>query len=175
MAKRKLNFSSSSAVFDRVKAFKAVKDDDLEPSLAPPAPTDASRDASLSNSAAIGDVSPSTDAASAEVASALNDEDRFFSGDGMSGHERALFEVINTVEAQEVVDEAAVKGMSSKLAKALIKNQEMRVRFPDQPEKFMDSETQLVEQIGAFTRVGEHPELYEALTTSVPRERGRRS
>ncbi|RKP03818.1 hypothetical protein CXG81DRAFT_3980, partial [Caulochytrium protostelioides] len=64
------------------------------------------------------------------------------------------------------VDEAAVKGMSSKLAKALIKNQEMRVRFPDQPEKFMDSETQLVEQIGAFTRVGEHPELYEALTSA---------
>ncbi|CAF5132061.1 unnamed protein product, partial [Rotaria socialis] len=41
------------------------------------------------------------------------------------------------------LDETSLKRMLSQLEKRISKNQEMRIKYPDQPEKFMDSEIEL--------------------------------
>lgn len=47
----------------------------------------------------------------------------------------------------EVLDETGVKKMVLNFEKKALKNREMRIKFPDQPEKFMDSEIDLNEAL----------------------------
>lgn len=42
-----------------------------------------------------------------------------------------------------MLDETAVKKLVLNFEKKALKNREMRIKFPDQPEKFMDSEIDL--------------------------------
>ncbi|KAI8328294.1 Catenin-beta-like protein, partial [Blakeslea trispora] len=51
--------------------------------------------------------------------------------------------------------------MILKFEKAINKNQEMRVRYPDQFEKFMESETDLDEQIKHLLTLTEAPQMYQ--------------
>ncbi|KAI8331071.1 Catenin-beta-like protein [Choanephora cucurbitarum] len=51
--------------------------------------------------------------------------------------------------------------MILKFEKAINKNQEMRVRYPDQFEKFMESETDLDEQIKQLLVLTEAPQMYQ--------------
>ncbi|ORE12283.1 DUF1716-domain-containing protein [Rhizopus microsporus] len=53
--------------------------------------------------------------------------------------------------------------MILKFEKAINKNQEMRVRYADQPEKFMESEADLDEEIKNLLALTEAPELYTEL------------
>lgn len=63
----------------------------------------------------------------------------------------------------EVLDERNVKKMLSTFEKRVLKNQEMRTKFSDQPEKFMDSEVELnvaVQELHALATV---PQFYNQL------------
>lgn len=53
--------------------------------------------------------------------------------------------------------------MILKFEKAISKNQEMRVRYAEQPEKFMESEADLDEEIKNLLCLTEAPELYPHL------------
>lgn len=50
--------------------------------------------------------------------------------------------------------------MILKFEKAINKNQEMRVRYADQPEKFMESEADLDEEIKSLLTLTEAPQMY---------------
>lgn len=50
--------------------------------------------------------------------------------------------------------------MILKFEKAINKNQEMRVRYADQPEKFMESEADLDEEIKNLLSLTEAPQMY---------------
>lgn len=47
----------------------------------------------------------------------------------------------------EILDDTAVKKLVLNFEKKALKNREMRIKFPDQPEKFMDSEMDLHEAL----------------------------
>lgn len=49
------------------------------------------------------------------------------------------------------------------------KNEELRVKFPDQPTRFVDSETDLDEAINDLTRLAAAPQHYGELTPLAPR------
>lgn len=53
--------------------------------------------------------------------------------------------------------------MILKLEKAINKNQELRVRYADQPEKFMESEADLDEEIKNMLTLTQAPHLYPEL------------
>ena len=46
----------------------------------------------------------------------------------------------------------------------VLRNQEMRVKFPDLPEKFMESELELNEELQTLHVVATTPEFYPILT-----------
>lgn len=47
----------------------------------------------------------------------------------------------------EVLDEAGLKRLILLLEKRVLKNQELRIKFPDGPDKFMESEVELHQTI----------------------------
>lgn len=63
----------------------------------------------------------------------------------------------------ETLDAAAVKRQILRFEKAINKNQEMRVKFPDSPEKFMDSEADLDEEIKKLLALTQAPQHYREL------------
>lgn len=75
-------------------------------------------------------------------------------------------EILNLLEqggedmTSEVLDEAGLKKMMLLFEKRVLKNQEMRIKFGDQPEKFMDSEIDLHEVIQQLHVVSTCPDLY---------------
>ncbi|XP_049950936.1 beta-catenin-like protein 1 isoform X1 [Schistocerca serialis cubense] len=64
-----------------------------------------------------------------------------------------------TVEG-EPLDEATLKRMILLFEKRALKNQEMRIKFPDMPEKFMESEVELHETIQELHAIATVPDLY---------------
>ncbi|XP_033219184.1 beta-catenin-like protein 1 [Belonocnema kinseyi] len=63
----------------------------------------------------------------------------------------------------EVLDEGSLKRMILLFEKRALRNQEMRVKFPDQPEKFMESEIELHETIQELRQVSTTPDLYPTM------------
>ncbi|XP_066527913.1 beta-catenin-like protein 1 [Hoplias malabaricus] len=63
----------------------------------------------------------------------------------------------------EPVDEAMVKKMILTFEKRSYKNQELRIKFPDNPEKFMESELDLNDIIQEMHVIATIPELYHLL------------
>ena len=63
----------------------------------------------------------------------------------------------------ETFDAGAVKRMLLSFEKKVLKNQEMRIKFPDLPEKFMESELELNEEIQKLHVVATVPEHYPVL------------
>ncbi|CAG7836980.1 unnamed protein product [Allacma fusca] len=85
--------------------------------------------------------------------------------DGMepsiSGEERLrILKMIEDEPEESQMDASALKRMSSVLDKRISRNQEMRIKFPDQPERFMDSELELHESIQELHALATIPELY---------------
>ncbi|KHN88155.1 Beta-catenin-like protein 1 [Toxocara canis] len=63
----------------------------------------------------------------------------------------------------EVIDEVAVKRIVLQLEKRCLKNREMRIKYGDEPTKFMDSEVDLNFAIQEMHVLAAQPELYDLL------------
>lgn len=66
-------------------------------------------------------------------------------------------------EADGPMDEVKLKKMILSFEKRVLKNQELRIKFPDDPRKFMESEIELNEAVEELHVVATVPELYPAL------------
>ncbi|XP_047523466.1 beta-catenin-like protein 1 [Pieris napi] len=71
--------------------------------------------------------------------------------------------VENVVTEGEVLDETAVKKLVLNFEKKALRNREMRIKFPDQPEKFMDSELDLYDALQELSAVATVPDQYPLL------------
>ncbi|ESO82870.1 hypothetical protein LOTGIDRAFT_108932 [Lottia gigantea] len=63
----------------------------------------------------------------------------------------------------EVMDETNLKKLLLSFEKKCYKNQEMRIKFPDLPEKFLESEVELNDVIQEMHVIGTVPEYYQVL------------
>ncbi|KAJ8369615.1 hypothetical protein SKAU_G00096430 [Synaphobranchus kaupii] len=63
----------------------------------------------------------------------------------------------------EPVDESTVKKMILTFEKRSYKNQELRIKFPDNPEKFMEAELDLNDIIQEMHVIATMPDLYHLL------------
>ncbi|KAM3839303.1 beta-catenin-like protein 1 isoform 1-T1 [Vipera latastei] len=66
-------------------------------------------------------------------------------------------------EEEEPLDESSVKKMILTFEKRSYKNQELRIKFPDNPEKFMESELDLNDILQEMHVVATMPDLYHLL------------
>lgn len=64
---------------------------------------------------------------------------------------------------EEVIDAGAIKRMLLSFEKKVLKNQEMRVKFPDMPDKFMESELELNDEVQKLHVMATTPEYYPIL------------
>nr|CAG4643111.1 EOG090X03ST [Ilyocryptus agilis] len=71
-------------------------------------------------------------------------------------------ELLKLVEQEEGgnIDEASLRRSFLNFEKRVLKNQELRVKFPEAPEKFMESELELHEAIQELHALATVPELY---------------
>ncbi|XP_060517371.1 beta-catenin-like protein 1 isoform X2 [Cylas formicarius] len=85
--------------------------------------------------------------------------------DQISEEERAeILRYVETEQAQgEVVDEATIKKIVLNFEKRSLKNREMRIKFPDSPEKFMESEIELHEILQEMRVLATAPDYYPLL------------
>ncbi|KAF4521843.1 hypothetical protein B566_EDAN003717 [Ephemera danica] len=63
----------------------------------------------------------------------------------------------------DVLDDSALKRMVLQFEKRALRNQEMRIKFPDSPEKFMESEVELHTTLQELRVLATVPELYPRL------------
>lgn len=63
----------------------------------------------------------------------------------------------------EILDEGTLKKLILAFEKKVLKNQELRIKFPDLPEKFMDSEIELNDIIQEMHIIATQPDLYNVL------------
>ena len=69
----------------------------------------------------------------------------------------------HTIIVTESMDTAVIKRLLLGFEKQVLKNQEMRVKFPDQPERFMESEIELNEEIQKLHIISTVPTMYDIL------------
>ncbi|KAI8349282.1 Catenin-beta-like protein [Mortierella sp. GBAus27b] len=92
-----------------------------------------------------------------------DEDDRFF-GDGLTTDQKDILDYVDDIDLEEEkFDLAAVRKMILKFEKAISKNQEMRVKYPDDPQKFMESETDLDEEIKRLMAMIQAPQHYPAM------------
>jgi beta-catenin-like protein 1 len=72
----------------------------------------------------------------------------------------------------EAFDLPAMKRLIQTFEKKVYKNQEMRVKYPDDPTKFLDSEADLHEEIQNMTVLATAPDLYQVCGRSYPQSIG---
>ncbi|XP_058822055.1 beta-catenin-like protein 1 [Topomyia yanbarensis] len=81
--------------------------------------------------------------------------------------EQERLDILKFVETEEpegeVLDEAGLKKILLLFEKRVLKNQEMRIKFPENPEKFMESEIELNDVIQELRSVATVPDLYPLL------------
>ncbi|CAG0895016.1 unnamed protein product [Cyprideis torosa] len=65
------------------------------------------------------------------------------------------------------LDETSVRKLLNTFDKRVTRNQEMRIKFPDQPEKFMESEMDLNDAVQELHALAAAPELYPILCESA--------
>ncbi|KAF9195456.1 hypothetical protein BGZ51_000031 [Haplosporangium sp. Z 767] len=91
------------------------------------------------------------------------EDDRFF-GDGLTSDQKDILDYVDDIDPEEErFDLGAVRKMILKFEKAINKNQEMRVKYPDDPAKFMESETDLDEEIKRLMAMTQAPQYYPVL------------
>ncbi|KAG0322727.1 hypothetical protein BGZ99_003165 [Dissophora globulifera] len=91
------------------------------------------------------------------------EDDRFF-GDGLTNDQKDILDYVDEIDPEEEkFDISAVRKMILKFERAINKNQEMRVKYPDDPSKFLDSETDLDEEIKHLMAMTQVPQYYPAL------------
>jgi beta-catenin-like protein 1 len=94
-----------------------------------------------------------------------DDEDRFFGG-GVDKTTAAAMDFLDERDKEETFveekyDVAWVRKLGLNFEKRISRNQELRAKFEDDPQKFMASEADLDADIKALSILSEHPELYE--------------
>lgn len=72
---------------------------------------------------------------------------------------RDLVEKGADIEAPQL-DEAGIKRILLQFEKKTLKNQETRIKFPDQPERFMESEMELHDALQEMHNIATVPDLY---------------
>lgn len=81
--------------------------------------------------------------------------------------EEEKINIVKYVESEDadgdVLDEVGLKKLILLFEKKNLKNQEMRIKFPDNPEKFMESELDLHSVIQDLKAVATVPDLYSVL------------
>ena len=92
----------------------------------------------------------------AEAASAMEDKVGF-SDEVMAKLEKA------DEAGDDVLDETKLKRMILNFEKKIAKNQELRIKFPDDPAKFMSSEVELHDAVQEMRVVSTAPDLYPIL------------
>ncbi|XDV46512.1 hypothetical protein PO909_014398 [Leuciscus waleckii] len=107
-----------------------------------------------------GKKSSGRDAGRVLVRSELDSEEQ--TGDGDKILERLMDQDGEDPEG-EPVDESTVKKMILTFEKRSYKNQELRIKFPDNPEKFMEAELDLNDIIQEMHVIATIPELYHLL------------
>ncbi|KAG2188206.1 hypothetical protein INT44_000958 [Umbelopsis vinacea] len=99
------------------------------------------------------------------------DEGRFFGG-GLTDEQRKMLELVDEIDADEpeALDATTVKKYILRFEKAINKNQEQRVKYADSPEKFMESEADLDEEIKNLLALTQAPQHYRELVSlgSIP-------
>ncbi|CAH0557978.1 unnamed protein product [Brassicogethes aeneus] len=85
--------------------------------------------------------------------------------DQITDEERAeILRFVETEQTQgEVVDEQGIKKIVLNFEKRCLKNREMRIKFPDSPEKFMESEVELHETLQEMRVLATAPDYYPLL------------
>ncbi|XP_011501189.1 PREDICTED: beta-catenin-like protein 1 [Ceratosolen solmsi marchali] len=72
-----------------------------------------------------------------------------------------ILKYVETEAAEvEALDETNLKRMILLFEKRALRNQEMRVKFPDQPDKFMESEVELHDILQELHAIATNPDLY---------------
>lgn len=74
--------------------------------------------------------------------------------------ENSIAEIVDGAEGMSTLDAAELKRMVTAFEKKVRINEKNRMKFPDQPDKFMDSELELDEAVGELQVVAGAPELY---------------
>ncbi|KAF9905079.1 hypothetical protein EC991_002032 [Linnemannia zychae] len=91
------------------------------------------------------------------------EDDRFF-GDGLTSDQKDILDYVDDIDPEEErFDLSAVRKMILKFEKAINKNQEMRVKYIDDPTKFMESEADLDEEIKRMMAMTQAPQHYPVL------------
>ncbi|XP_066255029.1 beta-catenin-like protein 1 [Euwallacea similis] len=85
--------------------------------------------------------------------------------DQISEEERAeIVKYVETEQAEgEVVDPVTIKKIVLNFEKRSLRNREMRIKFPDSPEKFMESELELHETLQEMRVLATAPDYYPIL------------
>jgi beta-catenin-like protein 1 len=71
-----------------------------------------------------------------------------------------ILKLLESEPDQEQFSESQLKKLLNQLEKKVTRNQEMRIKFPEQPEKFMDSEVELNETIQEMHVVSTRADMY---------------
>ncbi|CAF0938658.1 unnamed protein product [Adineta steineri] len=74
-----------------------------------------------------------------------------------------LLQMLEQESSTDELDETSLKRMLSQLEKRISKNQEMRIKYPDHPEKFMDSEIELNDAVQELHAIATQSDLYHVL------------
>ena len=83
--------------------------------------------------------------------------------DGLTEEQRnKIRELVDNAEddGSKVLDETEMKKLILSFEKRVTKNQELRIKFPDDPQKFMMSEVELHDAIHALRSIATVPDLY---------------
>ncbi|KAL9890964.1 beta-catenin-like protein 1 [Glossina fuscipes fuscipes] len=115
--------------------------------------------------------------AQAKEAAEFTKQNEFSSTEAISGVAASLLDpelteeqrlnILKYVESEEaegeVLDEQGLKKLLLVFEKKNLKNQELRIKYPDNPGKFMDSELELHDMIQELKAVAAVPDLYPTL------------
>ncbi|XP_063309411.1 beta-catenin-like protein 1 [Pelobates fuscus] len=93
----------------------------------------------------------------------LREEDRGTSEDQRNAMDAVPGGEDGEEDEMETLDESSIKRMILTFEKRSYKNQELRIKFPDNPEKFMESELDLNDIIQEMHVIATIPDLYHLL------------
>lgn len=83
---------------------------------------------------------------------------------GISKEEREqILKMVEDEPEAEPLDEPTLKKLILSFEKKVLKNQELRIKFPETPEKFMESEVELNDVIQELHVIAAQPDLYYIL------------
>ncbi|KTW32101.1 uncharacterized protein T551_00783 [Pneumocystis jirovecii RU7] len=106
-----------------------------------------------------------TTASENSVFSGVEEDDERFFGGGLTKTQEDILDLMdendkNDFVGPEIVDASLLKKLVLKLERGITKNQELRIKYSENPEKFLLSEADLDSDIKALSVFSSYPELY---------------